>query len=98
VRLRQGTKATLEGPGRAASLAHRANRSPILGNGKTSAGGYARVFNTLRRHFFEADPSRPLDWAAFALEGQSVVDDRDVPEGQIVEQVGEDWARTRRLG
>lgn len=54
-----------------------------------SAGnrGYARAVQTLRSHFFAADQSGPLRCAAFALDGQPVIDDRQMRERQIVEQL-----------
>lgn len=49
--------------------------------------GYVRAVETLRRHFFETDQSGPLRCAAFALDGQPGIDDRQTRERQIVEQV-----------
>lgn len=49
--------------------------------------GYARAVDTLRRHFFETGQSGPLRCAAFALDGQPGIDDRELRERQIVEQL-----------
>jgi predicted nucleotidyltransferase len=49
--------------------------------------GYARAVETLRRHFFEATHSSPLRCAAFALDGQPGIDDREIRERQIIEQL-----------
>ncbi len=49
--------------------------------------GHARAVDTLRRHFFDAGHSGPLRCAAFALEGQTGIDDRETRERQIVEQL-----------
>jgi hypothetical protein len=49
--------------------------------------GYARAVETLRRHFFEVGHSGPRRCAAFALEGQTGIDDRETRERQIVEQL-----------
>jgi hypothetical protein len=49
--------------------------------------GYARAVDTLRRHFFETGQSGPLRCAAFALDGQPGIDDREVRERQIIEQL-----------
>lgn len=55
---------------------------------EASAGnrGYARAVETLRRHFFETGQSGPLRCAAFALDGQPGIDDRQMRERQIFEQ------------
>lgn len=55
---------------------------------EASAGnrGYARAVETLRRHFFETGQSGPLRCAAFALNGQPGIDDRQMRERQIFEQ------------
>ncbi len=57
---------------------------------EASAGnrGYARAVETLRTHFFETGQSGPLRCAAFALDGQPGIDDRQMRERQIVEQLG----------
>lgn len=52
-----------------------------------SNGGYARAVETLRRYFHEADQSGPLRCAAFALGGQTGIDDREIRERQIIEQM-----------
>jgi hypothetical protein len=49
--------------------------------------GYARAVDSLRRYFFETGQSGPLRCAAFALDGQPGIDDRDLRERQIVEQL-----------
>jgi hypothetical protein len=49
--------------------------------------GYGRAAETLRRHFFEAGQSGPLRSAAFALEGQTGIEDFRTRQSQIVEQV-----------
>lgn len=49
--------------------------------------GYVRAVETLRRHFFETDQSGPLRCAAFALDGQTGIDDRQTRERQMVEQL-----------
>ncbi len=49
--------------------------------------GYARAVETLREHFFETGQSGPRRCAAFALDGQSGLDDRQARERQIVEQL-----------
>jgi hypothetical protein len=49
--------------------------------------GFARATKALRTHFFEADQSGPLRCAAFALDGQSGIDDREARKRQIVEQL-----------
>jgi hypothetical protein len=56
---------------------------------EASAGnrGYARAAETLRTHFFETGQSGPLRCAAFALDGQPGIDDRQMRERQIVEQL-----------
>lgn len=56
---------------------------------EASAGnrGYARAAETLRRCFFETGQSGPLRCAAFALDGQPGIDDRQMRERQIVEQL-----------
>ncbi len=56
---------------------------------EASAGnrGYARAAETLRAHFFETGQSGPLRCAAFALDGQPGIDDRQMRERQIVEQL-----------
>ena len=56
---------------------------------EASAGnrGYARADETLRTHFFETGQSGPLRCAAFALDGQPGIDDRQMRERQIVEQL-----------
>ncbi len=56
---------------------------------EASAGnrGYARAAETLRTHFFETGQSGPLRCAAFALDGQPRIDDRQMRERQIVEQL-----------
>jgi hypothetical protein len=56
---------------------------------EASAGnrGHARAVETLRSHFLEAGQSGPLRCAAFALDGQSGIDDRQMRERQIVEQL-----------
>jgi hypothetical protein len=56
---------------------------------EASAGnrGSARAIETLRNHFFETDQSGPLRCAAFALDGQAGIDDRQMRERQIVEQL-----------
>lgn len=56
---------------------------------EASAGnrGYARAVETLRSHFFERGQSGPLRCAAFALDGQPGIDDRQLRERQIVEQL-----------
>jgi hypothetical protein len=56
---------------------------------EASAGnrGYARAAETLRTLFFETGQSGPLRCAAFALDGQPGIDDRQMRERQIVEQL-----------
>ncbi len=56
---------------------------------EASAGnrGYARAVETLRSYFFEKGQSGPLRCAAFALDGQPRIDDRQMRERQIVEQL-----------
>lgn len=56
---------------------------------EASAGnrGYPRAVETLRSHFFERGQSGPLRCAAFALDGQPGIDDRQMRERQIVEQL-----------
>jgi hypothetical protein len=56
---------------------------------EASAGnrGYARAVETLRTHFFETGQSGPLRCAAFALDGQPGIDDRQMRERQIIEQL-----------
>jgi len=56
---------------------------------EASAGnrGYASAVEALRRHFFETGQSAPLRCAAFALDGQPGIDDRQMRERQIVEQL-----------
>ncbi len=49
--------------------------------------GYARAVATLQSHFFEAGQSGPLRGAAFALEGQLGMDDREMRQRQIVERM-----------
>jgi hypothetical protein len=49
--------------------------------------GYARAVETLRIHFFEPSQSGALRCAAFALDGQRGIDDRQLRERQIVEQL-----------
>lgn len=49
--------------------------------------GYARAIGTLQNHFFEAGQSGPLRCAAFTLEGQPGMDDRETRQRQIVEQM-----------
>jgi hypothetical protein len=49
--------------------------------------GYARAVAILRSHFFEADQSGPMRCAAFALEGQLGIDDRETRQNQIVERM-----------
>jgi hypothetical protein len=49
--------------------------------------GYGTALQALRRHFYQADHSGPLRAAAFALEGQTGIDDRNMRERQIVEQL-----------
>jgi len=49
--------------------------------------GYARAIATLRRHFFEPNHSGPLRCAAFALEGQTGIDDREMRQRRIIEQL-----------
>jgi hypothetical protein len=48
--------------------------------------GYARAVETLRSHFFEADQSGPLRCAAFALDGQPGIDDRQMRERQMEDE------------
>ena len=56
---------------------------------EASAGnrGYARAIEALRTYFFEPGQSGPLRCAAFALDGQPGIDDRQLRERQIVEQL-----------
>jgi hypothetical protein len=56
---------------------------------EASAGnrGYTRAVETLRSYFFETGQSDPLRCAAFALDGQPGIDDRQTRERQIVEQL-----------
>jgi hypothetical protein len=56
---------------------------------EASAGnrGYARAAETLRTLFFETGQSGPLRCAAFALDGQPGIDDRQMRERQILEQL-----------
>jgi hypothetical protein len=49
--------------------------------------GYARAAATLRQHFSDPDQSGPLRCAAFALDTQPGVDDRQTRQRQIVEQM-----------
>ena len=49
--------------------------------------GYARAVETLRTHFFETGQSGALRCAAFALDGQTGIDDRQQRERQILEQL-----------
>jgi len=49
--------------------------------------GYASAVEALRRHSFETGQSAPLRCAAFALDGQPGIDDRQMRERQIVEQL-----------
>jgi len=49
--------------------------------------GHAPAVETLRNCFFEATHSGPLRCAAFALDGQPGIDDRQLRERQIVEQL-----------
>lgn len=49
--------------------------------------GYARAAETLKKHFSEADHSGPLRCAAFALDGQTGLDDRPTRQRQIAEQM-----------
>ena len=49
--------------------------------------GYARAVETVRGHFFETGQSGPLRCAAFALDGQPGIDDRQMRERQIIEQL-----------
>ena len=49
--------------------------------------GYASAVETLQNHFCEAGQSGPLRCAAFALDGQSGIDDREMRQRQIVEQM-----------
>jgi len=49
--------------------------------------GYARAAETLRQHFSDSDQSGPLRCAAFALDGQTGLDDRPTRQRQIVEQM-----------
>jgi hypothetical protein len=49
--------------------------------------GYARAVDTLRRQFFDTGQSGPLRCAAFALDGQPGIDDRELRERQIAEQL-----------
>ncbi len=53
----------------------------------TGNRGYARAVETLRSQFFEIGQSGPLRCAAFALDGQSGIDDRQQRERQIAEQL-----------
>ncbi len=49
--------------------------------------GYARAAETLRKHFSDSDQSGPLRCAAFALDGQTGLDDRPTRQRQIFEQM-----------
>jgi hypothetical protein len=49
--------------------------------------GYARAKETLKKHFSDTDQSGPLRCAAFALDGQTGLDDRPMRQRQIVEQM-----------
>lgn len=49
--------------------------------------GYARAIGTLQSHFSDAGQSGPLRCAAFALEGQSGIDERETRQRRIVEQM-----------
>ena len=49
--------------------------------------GYARALATLRNHFIEPGQSGPLRCAAFALEGQSGIDDLKLRQRQIIERM-----------
>jgi hypothetical protein len=49
--------------------------------------GYARAAETLKKHFSDAGQSGPLRCAAFALDGQTGLDDRPMRQRQIVEQM-----------
>jgi hypothetical protein len=49
--------------------------------------GYARAAATLRQHFSDSDQSGPLRCAAFALDAQPGLDDRQTRQRQIVEQM-----------
>src|ERR1019366_2834845 len=49
--------------------------------------GYARAAATLRQHFSDSDQSGSLRCAAFALDAQPGLDDRQTRQRQIVEQM-----------
>ena len=74
-----GVSRYLEGPDAAIAAFH----------AEASAGnrGYPTALDTLRTHFFEASQSGPLRCVAFALDGQSSIDDRTPRASQIAEQL-----------
>jgi hypothetical protein len=53
----------------------------------TNNRGYTRAAETLAKHFSDAGQSGPLRCAAFALDGQTALDDRLLRQRQIVEQM-----------
>ncbi len=70
---------SLDGPDQAVASFH--------AEAKANNRGFPRAMEALRRHFLSPDHSGPLRCAAFAVDGQSLQEDRETRRRQILERM-----------